>query len=179
MRTRGNGLVPPREALCTVQLTESSGGGGGGEVGGRGSVRFSPLSTNSCPVSRLSSHRRGVSPDARDQPPAILSVVHGLYVHHSGLNSRLILWKEKSDLWTEESLWPWGHGFNDPSRRNHKDTLGSEFCHSDKETMMVRAQGRVSGAGRVDKGLPSLQTPSTCSSCSQTLRNLDSKCDGP
>lgn len=79
----------------------------------------------------------------------------------------------------KESLWPWGNGFNDPSRRNHKDTLGSEFCHSNKETMMVRAQGRVSGAGRVDKGLPSIQTPLTCPSHSQMLRNLDSKRNGP
>lgn len=37
-----------------------------------------------------------ISPDVHDQPFAIFSVVHRLHIHHSGLNSRLILGEEKS-----------------------------------------------------------------------------------
>lgn len=51
---------------------------------------FSPLSTSSCPIGTILSHRR-VPPDVHDQPSAVFSVVHRLHVHHRGLNSRLII----------------------------------------------------------------------------------------
>lgn len=46
------------------------------------------------PPALLSSHHC-ILPDVHDQPSGMFSVVHGLHVHHGGLNSRLILGEEK------------------------------------------------------------------------------------
>ena len=69
-------------------------------------------------------------------------------------------------------------GFKDPSRRKHTYMLDSECSHSNKEKV-VRAKSGISGAGTVDRSLPSIQALTVLSSCSQTLRNLESNCDGP
>lgn len=56
--------------------------------GGEKAILFLSLLPNSGLCDLLPSY---VPLDVHDQPFAIVSVVHGLHVHHSGLNARFIL----------------------------------------------------------------------------------------
>lgn len=114
--------------------------GAGRGRGGRNRFHLSSAFAN-CPISAaalLFSHQR-VSPDVHDQPSAIFSVVHGLHVHHSGLNSRLVLWEKQSVSGGKPAAWSGGdnplcfRGFNDLSGRKHKGMLALVFSHSNTE----------------------------------------------